>query len=156
MSESPQFVDLSAQMAPPTTHLPPDDAEAVAALDAALAATPDGSAERLAALQDVARHRPAFVDGWARLAEAALALGRDVEGYAYARTAYHRSLDWLRANGWRGAGLVPWAHEPNRPVLRALHALMLASERLGDTPEVGRLRTFLLDADPSDPLGVRV
>jgi hypothetical protein len=155
MTDSPKFVDLSAQMAPPTTHLPADDADAVAALDAALGATPAGGPERLAALKDVARRRPAFVDAWARLAETALALGQDVEGYAYARTAYHRSLDRLRANGWRGTGLVPWAHEPNRPVLRALHALMAASERLGDAPEEARLRAFLLDSDPTDPLGVR-
>jgi hypothetical protein len=31
---------------------------------------------------------------------------------------------------------------------------MLASERLGETAEVERLRTFLLNSDPSDSLAV--
>ena len=102
----------------------------------------------------MARRWPASVATWAALAEAALALGQDVEAYAFARTAYHRGLDRLRANGWRGTGLVPGAHEPNLGVLRALSALMLASDRLGETEEVARLRTFLLDSDPSDPLKI--
>jgi len=155
MTDRPQFIELSAQMAPPSILLPPEPPDAVAALDAALAAGHEGSAERLAALKNVARRWPSFVDAWAHLAEAALPLGQDVESYAFARTAYHRSLDRLRANGWRGAGPIPWSHEPNRGVLRALHALMLTSERLGDTAEGTRLRTFLLDSDSTDPLGVR-
>ena len=44
-------------------------------------------------------------------------------GYAYARTGYHRGLDQLRRSGWKGAGPVPWSHEPNRGFLRALAAL---------------------------------
>jgi hypothetical protein len=154
MSDQPQFVDLSAQMAPPTTLLPPEPPEAVTALQAALATGADGSPERLAALREVARRWPASVAAWATLAESALALGQDVEAYAFARTAYHRGLDHLRANGWRGTGLVPASHAPNLGVLRALRALMLASERLGETAEVERLRTFLLNSDPSDTLAV--
>ena len=42
------------------------------------------------------------------LAEAALDRGDDVAGYAYARVGYHRGLDMLRRNGWKGAGPVPW------------------------------------------------
>ena len=155
MADQPQFVDLSAQMAPPTTLLPPDQLETVTALSAALATGQDGSPERQAALRGVARRWPSSVAAWAALAETALALSQDVEAYAFARTAYHRGLDRLRANGWRGTGLVPGSHEPNRSVLRALRALMLASDRLGEADEVARLRTFLLDSDPSDPLGVR-
>ena len=155
MAEQPQFVDLTAQMAPPTTLLPPDPPDSVAELQAALATGQDGTPERLSALRDVARRWPASVATWAALAESALALGQDVEAYAFARTAYHRGLDRLRANGGRGAGLVPGAHAPNLAVLRALRALMLASERVGEADEVQRLRTFLLDSDPSDPLGVR-
>ena len=44
--------------------------------------------------------------------------------YAYARVGYHRSLDPLRRNGWKGHGPVPWDHEPNRGFLRALAALV--------------------------------
>ena len=155
MTDQPQFVDLSAQMAPPTTLLPPEPPEVVAALDAALASGAEGTQERRVALRDVARRWPASITAWPALAETALALGQDVEAYAFARTAYHRSLDRLRANGWRGTGLVPGSHAPNVGVLRALRALMLASERLGEADEVQRLRSFLLDSDPSDPLGVR-
>ncbi|MDP8922058.1 MAG: DUF3151 domain-containing protein [Chloroflexota bacterium] len=154
MADQPQFVDLSAQMAPPTALLPPDSPEAVAALAAAVASTDEGTPERLAVLREVARRWPASIAAWAQLAETALALGEDVEAYAFARTAYHRGLDRLRANGWRGTGLVPWSHEPNQGVMRALRALMLASERLGEADEAARLRTFLLDSDPTDPLGV--
>ena len=69
--------------------------------------------------------------------------------YAYARTAYHRSLDRLRANGWKGWGPVPFAHEPNQGVLRAIAALALASQKIGDTAEYERCRQMLLDADQS-------
>ncbi len=37
--------------------------------------------------------------------------------YAYSRVGYHRSLDLLRRNGWKGHGPVPWEHEPNRGFL---------------------------------------
>ena len=154
MTDQPQFVDLSAQMATPSTSLAPDAPDAVAALEAALLAGGDASEARLMALREVARRWPAAVAAWASLSDTALARDSDVEAYAFARTAYHRGLDRLRAGGWRGTGLVPWSHEPNRPVLRALHALLRASERLGDDPEVTRLQTFLLDSDPSDPFGV--
>ncbi|MGN6609869.1 MAG: DUF3151 domain-containing protein, partial [Jatrophihabitans sp.] len=61
---------------------------------------------------------PASMLAWATLAEHALAEGRSVEAYAYARTGYHRGLDQLRRNGWKGFGPVPWSHEPNRGFLR--------------------------------------
>jgi hypothetical protein len=94
----------------------------------------------------VARAHPASSLVWARLAERALADGRDVEAYAFARTGYHRGLDALRRNGWRGHGPIPWAHEPNRGFLRALAALATASERIGDTEEADRCRQFLRDS----------
>lgn len=62
----------------------------------------------------VAAAHPAASVAWAALAEAALAEDRAVTAYAYARTGYHRGLDQLRRNGWKGYGPVPYAHEPNR------------------------------------------
>jgi hypothetical protein len=153
--EQPRFVDLSTEMAAPAVLLPPEPPEAVAALDEALRIGDDGTAERYAALTAVARSWPAFVGGWARLAETARALHQEVEAYAFARTGYHRALDRLRGNGWRGMGLVPWAHEPNRSALLAFHELLRAAELIGETPEVERMRKLLLDSDPSDPLGIR-
>ncbi|MCC7370347.1 MAG: DUF3151 domain-containing protein [Chloroflexi bacterium] len=152
--DRPSFVDLSAQLTTPSVQLPPEPDEALAALAAALEVGQDGSEARYAALANVVRRWPAFVGGWAALAGVARGLGRDVEAYAFGRTGYHRALDRLRGNGWRGTGLVVWAHEPNRSALLAFYELFRAAERIGETPEVERLRKLLLDSDPSDPLGV--
>jgi hypothetical protein len=120
---------------PPATLLPED--EAAASLVAA--GTP---------AVDVAAKHPDFPLAWALLAEEALAAGRPVQAYAYARTGYHRSLDMLRRNGWKGHGPVPWSHEPNRGFLRSLAALARAAGELGETPEEDRCWTFLRDSSP--------
>ena len=109
----------------------------------------DPAAARLAAGEDpaaVASAHPTSSLAWATLAEAALADGRTVEGYAYARTGYHRALDALRKNGWRGQGPVPWSHEPNRGFLRALAALSRAAGAIGETDEQRRCADFLRDS----------
>jgi hypothetical protein len=98
--------------------------------------------------QNVAATHPDSTLAWALLAEAALGEGRDLEGYAFARTSYHRSLDMLRRNGWKGHGPVPWSHEPNRGFLRSLAALATASERLNDPAETTRCRDFLKESSP--------
>ena len=152
--DRPNFVDLSAQMTPPSVLLPPEPEDALTALAHALQIGEDGTPERYAALAAVVRRWPSFVGGWAALAAVARTLGREIEAYAFGRTGYHRALDRLRGNGWRGMGLVVWEHEPNRSALLAFHELYLAAESIGETPEVGRLRKLLLDSDPSDPLGV--
>lgn len=111
----------------------------------------DPAAARLAAGTDpaeVAADLPTSSLAWATLAEAALADGRTVEGYAYARTGYHRGLDALRRAGWRGSGPVPWSHEPNRGFLRSLHALARAAAAIGEQDEAQRCSTFLADSDP--------
>jgi hypothetical protein len=118
---------------PPATLLPPH-AEA----DALLAA---GTAPA-----DVAAKYPAFSLAWALLAESALAGGRPVEAYAYARTGYHRGLDALRRSGWKGHGPVPWSHQPNQGFLRCLAALATAAGQIGETEEEHRSWTFLQDS----------
>lgn len=85
---------------------------------------------------------------WAARAERELASGDTLVAYAYARTGYHRSLDRLRANGWKGWGPVPASHEPNRGVLKAIAMLALASKAIGDEAEYDRCRKMLSDADP--------
>jgi Protein of unknown function (DUF3151) len=108
--------------------------------------------ERLAAGADpaeVAAGHPASSLAWAVLAEQALAAGRDVEGYAYARTGYHRGLDALRRNGWKGHGPVPWEHEPNRGFLRCLALLALSARAIGEDDEWERCSTFLRDSSPA-------
>jgi hypothetical protein len=120
-------------MAPPT-RLPEDPAVARLAAGEAPAS--------------VAAALPASSAAWAALAEGALAGGRPVEAYAYARTGYHRGLDALRRAGWKGQGPVPWAHEPNRGFLRALHALAQAAAAIGEQDEAARCAQFLADSDP--------
>ena len=104
--------------------------------------------ERGAEPADVAAAHPTSSLAWAVLAEQALARSAHVEAYAYARTGYHRGLDALRRSGWKGYGPVPWAHEPNRGFLRALHSLGAAAAAIGEVDEATRVRQFLADSDP--------
>jgi hypothetical protein len=99
-----------------------------------------------AAPVEVAARYPAFSLAWALLAEAALDGERPVEAYAYARTGYHRGLDALRRNGWKGHGPIPWSHEPNQGFLRCLAALARAAGDIGETDEEERCWTFLYDS----------
>lgn len=98
---------------------------------------------------EVAAASPSSSIAWAVLAERALDAGETVAGYAYARTGYHRGLDQLRRNGWKGFGPVPWSHEPNRGFLRATGALLRAADGIGEAAEVERLRTLISDSDPA-------
>jgi hypothetical protein len=97
----------------------------------------------------VAASHPAGSQPWAELADRAFAAGNVIESYAYARVGYHRGLDALRRNGWKGHGPVPWEHEPNRGFLRCLHALGRAAGAIGETDEAERCATFLRDCDPA-------
>ena len=74
--------------------------------------------------------------------------GRVVESYAYARVGYHRGLDALRRNGWKGHGPVPWSHDPNRGFLRCLIALQRAAATIDEVDEAQRCADFILDCDP--------
>src|SRR5690606_10492412 len=98
---------------------------------------------------DVAIAHPTSSLDWAQLADEAFAEGKTLESYAFARVGYHRGLDALRRSGWKGHGPVPWSHEPNRGVLRALFALQRAADAIGEEDEVERLAKFLNDSDPT-------
>ena len=124
-------------LGPPPVRLPEDPA----------AAELDSGTD----VSSVVRAHPTSSLAWAVLAERALDEGDDVAGYAYARVGYHRGLDQLRRNGWKGAGPIPWSHEPNRGFLRALSALGQAAASFEEDDEVRRVRAFLLDADPQVP-----
>ena len=127
---------LPPPSANPETLLPADPE-----VDAALAAdTPVASV--------VVAH-PSSSLAWALLADEAWERGAALESYAYARVGYHRGLDSLRKAGWRGAGPVPWSHEPNRGVLRALFALRRAASAIEEPGEPERLTEFLDGADPA-------
>ena len=98
--------------------------------------------------QRAARY-PTSSAAWATLAELAFTEGHPVTAYAYARTGYHRGLDQLRRNGWKGQGPIPWTHEPNRGFLRCLHALAKAADAIGEADEAARCAQFLRDSDPA-------
>ncbi len=138
MSE-PRPVNLSGT-GPPETVLDPEPPDALAALEAAA-----GDRDAVAAV--VARW-PRFLDGWARLGQLAR---DDVEAYAAFRVGYHRGLDRLRANGWRGSGYVRWTHESNRGFLRALEGLRARAAAIGEHDEEERCALFLHQLDPSWP-----
>lgn len=137
-------VHLSAS-GPPETVLDPEPPEAVAALCAALELPDD---QRRAAIAAAVARFPRFLDGWGRLGDH----GRDViERYAAYRVGYHRGLDRLRANGWRGSGYVRWDHEVNRGFLRALAGLQATAAEIGEDDEAERCALFLRQLDPSWP-----
>ncbi len=119
---------------PPETLLPEDPGAAALA---------EGSDPK-----NVASLHPDSALAWITLSELALTDGLDLEGYAFARTGYHRSLDLLRRSGWKGYGPVPWSHEPNQAFLRSLAALGESSARLGDDAEAHRCREFLHESSP--------
>ncbi|MER7440082.1 DUF3151 domain-containing protein [Micromonospora avicenniae] len=127
---------------PPATLLPAHD-EANAAL---AAAETDGGDEAFA---EVAARYPTYSAAWGALAARALAAGQAVQAYAYARTGYHRGLDQLRRNGWKGHGPVPWSHEPNQGFLRCLYVLSRAADEIGEADEAARCAQFLRDCDPA-------
>jgi hypothetical protein len=134
-----------------TTSGPPEtvlDAEPAAALEALAAALSLPPAQRRDAIAQAVARWPRFLDGWARLGDH----GRDVmERYAAYRVGYHRGLDRLRANGWRGSGYVRWEHEVNRGFLRSLAGLQAAAAEIGEADEAERCATFLRQLDPSWP-----
>jgi uncharacterized protein DUF3151 len=121
----------------PDPVLLPGDSEAEAALDAGENPTA------------VAAAHPSASVAWAALAEEALGDDKAITAYAYARTGYHRGLDQLRRNGWKGFGPVPYAHEPNRGFLRCVAALAHAADAIGETDEYQRCLDLLDDCDPT-------
>ncbi|RVW01694.1 DUF3151 domain-containing protein [Rhodococcus spongiicola] len=96
----------------------------------------------------VAAEHPTASIAWAYLAEAALEQDQVITAYAYARTGYHRGLDQLRRNGWKGFGPVPYSHEPNRGFLRCVAALARAAQSIGENDEYARCLDLLEDCDP--------
>lgn len=134
-------VDLGVK--PADTCLPAEPEELLRLVDEACAAPPD---RRRDAVADLARAFPASLAVWALLGELAR---DDVEAYACFRVGYHRGLDALRKAGWKGSGLVRWAHAENRPFLRCLDGLREAAAVIGEQAEVERCDVFLHQLDPA-------
>lgn len=122
----------------------PAEAEAVdEALHQARAVPLD---DRRAHVAHVVAANPRSLNAWAALG----ALGRDeIERYAAFRVGYHRGLDALRANGWRGSGYVRWVDETNRGFLRCLRGLQQMAAAIGELDEADRIAVFMQQLDPS-------
>ncbi len=125
----------------PETVLPDADASILEQIEAA----GTGPSAR-DALAEVAANAPRSLDAWAALGDA----GRDtLESYAYYRIGYHRGLDTLRQNGWRGSGYVKWEHESNRAFLRCLAGLQRCATEIGEDDEAERCELFIRQLDPA-------
>ena len=119
-------------------------------------ATAVTGSESQAELEALAVANPKDSGVWAALAQLHMQDGADgatdpaeqVTAYACARTGYHRGLDALRSNGWRGTGPGPWAHEPNRGVLRAIMMLAVVAKAIGEEDEYIRCLNLVNDCDP--------
>ena len=128
---------------PPRTVLPAEADSITQALRHALDAPPE---DRRPLVADVVVANPRSLNAWAALGS----LGRDeIERYAAFRVGYHRGLDALRANGWRGSGYVRWADETNRGFLRCLRGLQQMAATIGERDEAERIAVFLHQLDPA-------
>ncbi|MDE0170458.1 MAG: DUF3151 family protein [bacterium] len=131
----------------PKVVLPAPDPRLLARIEAA---SPNGLAVILS-------EHPDLPEAWARLG-AICEPGRfkstlvAMEAYAYYRVGYHRGLDALRKNGWRGTQLVRWSDESNRGFLRCLDGLRRMAGWIGEADEESRCAEFLLQLDPDWPL----
>ena len=137
MSDQP--IQMSTGL--PTTVLPESDAGLRHALQQALA-----SDEVRDGLARLAAANPRSLDVWAALGDH----GRDtIERYAAYRVGYHRGLDALRANGWRGSGYVRWSAPGNRGFLRCLLGLGACADVIDERDEADRCALFLQQLDPN-------
>ena len=137
MSDQP--IQMSTGL--PTTVLPAADAAQRHAIAQALTAH-----DPAAAVAEIVAADPRSLEAWAALGDHA---GGAVSRYAAYRVGYHRGLDALRANGWRGSGYVRWSAPSNHGFLRSLFGLELMAQAIGEVDEAERCRMFLLQLDPS-------
>jgi hypothetical protein len=135
-------VSLSG-VGPADMCLPSVSPKLLAALDEALK-LPDK--DRREGVSKFVAQNPTSLEGWWWMG----ALGRDtIDSYMAYRVGYHRGLDALRRNGWKGSGYVRWSHLPNRGFLRCLAGLAKCSRQINDVEEAIRCEQFLLQLDPS-------
>jgi hypothetical protein len=127
---------------PPRTVLP---AEGSAVENGLRQAATAAASDRRTLIAAVVSANPRSSSCWAALGD----VGRDdIERYAAYRVGYHRGLDALRANGWRGSGYVRWVDETNRGFLRCLRGLQQMAVAIGEADEAERIALFMQQLDP--------
>jgi len=143
---SDQPIVLTPQ-GPPRTVLPAEDAAIRHAAQQAVSAP---AAERRSLAAAIVAGHPRSLVAWCTLGDVAT---DTVERYAAYRVGYHRGLDALRANGWRGSGYVRWVDETNRPFLGCLRGLGAMASAIGEADEAERIALFLAQLDPTSSGG---
>ena len=128
---------------PPRTVLPAEPAPVREAVQRVREAP--ASEQRALAASVVAQH-PRSLIAWCALGDVAT---DTIERYSAYRVGYHRGLDALRANGWRGSGYVRWADDTNRGVLGCMRGLGAMAAAIGEEDEAERLALFLAQLDPT-------
>jgi len=137
MSDQPILISSGL----PTTVLPePDRSQRDALADALDAADPKAEIAAIVAAN------PRSLEAWATFGDHC---GDVMSRYAAYRVGYHRGLDALRTNGWRGSGYVRWAEKGNHGFLRSLLGLHLMADAIGEVDESERCAQFLLQLDPT-------
>jgi len=136
---SPVYLNPSG---PPETVLPSESDELLELVDKFLA----GDQKDRIALAKIVATAPSSPVVWSIYGQCAT---ETIERYAAYRVGYHRGLDALRANGWKGSGIVRWQEESNRGFLLCLLGLAVAAKQIGENNEAERCELFLLQLDPS-------
>ena len=142
MSETPTET-LGINPKPPETTLESPATELMEKIEKSLRNATKSELEKLAS------QNPREPFCWAALSATSLDTDSDIVSYAYARIGYHRGLDLLRANGWRGSGYVRVSAFGNRGFLCSLALLRQLAERIGEEDEVQRCSEFLAQLDPT-------
>jgi hypothetical protein len=140
MSEQPIHMVSNG---PPRTVLP---AEPLAVREAVQRVRDAAVDERPLLAAAVVARNPRSLIAWCLLGDV---VADTIERYAAYRVGYHRGLDALRANGWRGSGYVRWADETNRGLLGCMRGLRAMAAAIGENDEAERLALFLAQLDPS-------
>ena len=128
---------------PPRTVLP---AEPAPVRDAVQRIREAPTSEQRGLAAAVVAKYPRSLIAWCALGDVAT---DSIERYAAYRVGYHRGLDALRANGWRGSGYVRWADETNRGFLGCMRGLGAMAAAIGEDDEAERLALFLAQLDSS-------
>ena len=134
-----QPISMSAG-GPPETVLPPEPSDIRHVVDQAW----KGSAP-MGEVEDLVKRLPRSSAAWAAVGISTTSI---VARYAAFRVGYHRGLDALRANGWRGSGFVRWSQPGNVGFLRCLLGLAVMAGHIGEDDEATRCEQFLLQLDP--------
>lgn len=122
------------------TVLPVEPSDLLRAIDTAVE-----SDDPVTALESVVAGAPRSPLVWAALGDHETTT---IRRYAAYRVGYHRGLDSLRANGWRGSGFVRWGRGGNDGFLRCLVGLREMALAIDEDDEADRIDLFLVQLDP--------